>query len=713
MARLSDDALKRAMDQNFSRCEDWESTARQNFVHDLKFGNGDSRNLWQWPDDVQRARSTPGQQKPMLTVNKTQQHCLQIINDARQNKVGIEIRPVGGDATQKAAELYEALIRGIEYRSNATLAYEAAMYSAVFGGIGYVRVAVDYCDEDSFDQDVFIRRVADPLTIYLDPDIQEYDGSDAKFGFVFSDMTHEEAEAKYPEHKESFTTGGAGGDTPWLGKDKVRVCEYFWRSERPDTLVAVAPEFLAQFGLGEQSFRKSKMPEGLYGALKEAGAIINERRVLDQAVEWCKRIGETIVERKPWMGSYVPIARVVGQETVIEGQLDRKGHVRALLDPQKMYNYHSAGSVEFVALQTKTPWLASARAVEGYVQQWTDSNVKNASVLIFNDIDENGNPIPQPQRIDPPPAAAGHIEGMQVAQQEMMLVSGQYQAIMGAPSNETSGKAINARQRQGDNATYHFIDHQALMIRYLGRIILDLIPKVYDTTRVVQVLGRDDKRFKIQVDPEASEAAQQKQDPEQADFDAETVAAVLNPNVGKYDVISDVGPSYATQRQEAFNAFSQIMAQHKEAWATVGDLWAESADFPGSEQLADRLRKLLPPALKGGPSPAETELQAKVQQISQVANQAVEALQAEKADLEQKLKEQAADLERKNYEAETGRIKAIGAIDPEALRPVLRELVSQAIGEAIVPLMHQHAAADRAMNPEPVVQPMEGVPNGD
>ena len=705
MAGVKDDALLAEIRANFKRCEDWEATARQNFIDDVKFGNGDARNLWQWPDDVQKARTLPGSQKPMLTVNKTRQHCLQIINDARQNKVGIQIRPVGGEATEKAAELYEALIRGIEYRSNATLAYEAAMYNAVFGGIGYARVHVDYADEDSFDQDIFIKRVADPLTIYLDPDIQEYDGSDARFGFVFEDLPRKEAEAKYRRYKQAFSDTPVDGSDGWSGKEKVRVCEYFWRVETADTLIALPDG---------QTVRKSDLPPGAYDALKAeaemAGAELRERAIVNQAVEWCKVIGNTIVERRPWLGKYIPIARLVGEETVIDGKMDRKGHVRALLDPQKMYNYNSSGSVEFVALQTKSPWLSSARAVEGYEQQWTEANVKNASVLIWNDVDEAGNPVAPPQRLAPPPAASGHIEGMQVAQQELMLASGQYQAIMGAPSNETSGRAINARQRQGDNATYHFIDHQAVMIRFLGRIVLDLIPKVYDTARVLQAMGRDDKRFKVQVDPEAPEPATMQADPADEDFDAETVAAVLNPAIGKYDVISDVGPSYATQRQEAFNAFSQILQQQNGAWQIVGDLWAESADFPGSEKLAERLRKMLPPAVKGGPSPAEQELQQQLQAISQTANAAVQQLQAQLAEAEQKLKDQEADQARKDYEAETNRLRAIGGIDPEAMKPVIREMVSEMVGQAIVPLMAQHAAAERMMQPAP--EPAEAMENG-
>lgn len=701
MAGLDDADLLAELKANFKRCQDWEATARDHYVKDLKFGNGDQYNLWQWPQAVQNYRNTLGEEKPMLTINKTRQHCLQIVNDARQNKVGIEIRPVGGAATQQAANLYEALIRHIEYKSNATLAYEAAMYTAVFGGIGYVRLHVDYCDEDSFDQDVFIRRVADPLTIYLDPDIQEYDGSDARFGFVFEDLPRKEAAAKYGKHTEAFDTAPVDGSDAWDGENHVRVCEYFWRSEVRDTLIALPDG---------STVRKSALPPGVFEQM--AAMNLPERPVVDQKVEWCKVIGSKIVERKPWLGKYIPIARLVGEETVIEGQMDRKGHVRALLDAQQMYNYNSSGSVEAVATQTKSPWLASARAVEGHTETWTSANVKNAAVLVYNDVGDDGKEVQPPTRIAPAAASQGHVEGMQVAQQEMMMASGQYQAIMGAPSNETSGKAINARQRQGDNATYHFIDHQAVMIRTLGRYILDLIPKVYDTPRIIQAIGRDDKRMRVKVDPAQKEAAVAQGDPEAEDFDSETVAAILNPSVGKYDVIADVGPSYGTQRQEAFNAFSQIMAQNKEMFPVVGDLWAESADFPGSEKLAKRLHRLVPAAALGGPTPEMQKMQAEFQQVAQEGQEQIGQLHEALQVANQKLADQAADLERRDYEAQTARTAALGKIDPEAFKPIIREMVSQMMGQPIVPLMHAHAQADQAMlPPEPVEQGM--VADGD
>lgn len=702
----ADDDLLDEIKENFKRCEEWEAEARTNYVRDTKFGNGDSYNKWQWDADI--AASRDFDKKPMLTVNKTAQHCLQIINDARQNKAGIQIRPVGGDATQAAASLYEALIRHIEYKSNATLAYEAATYTTVFGGWGYVRVHVDYADEDSFDQDIFIKRVGDPLTIYLDPDIQEYDGSDARFGFVFEDLPRKEAEAKYKKHLDALEGPSVDGGDMWNGKDHVRVCEYFYRTEKPDTLIALPDG---------QTVRKSAFPGGAYDEMKAMpGVIVKERPIVDQTVEWCKVIGSKIVDRKPWMGKYIPIARMIGQETVVDGKMDRKGHVRALLDPQRMYNYHSSGSVEFVALQTKTPWLASARAIDGNTAQWAEANVKTAAVLVWNDVTDDGEPVQQPQRIAPPPAASGHIEGMQIAQQELMMASGQYQAIMGAPSNETSGKAINARQRQGENATYHFIDHQALMVRFLGRVILDLIPKVYDTRRIIQAIGRDDKRVRVEVNPSLAgqggqpEAAQQLADPEADDFDSETVSAILNPNVGKYDVVADVGPSYGTQRQEAFNAFSQILAQNKEMFQVVGDLWAESADFPGSEKLSKRLHRMVPQTALGGPTAEIQQMQQKFQEMAQSGQSEIaqlhEALQAANA----KLANQQADLDRKDFEAQTTRTAALAKIDPEAFKPVIREMVSQMLGQPIIPLMHQHAMAERGMLPQEPVAPAPPAP---
>jgi hypothetical protein len=364
-----------------------------------------------------------------------------------------------------------------------------------------------------------------------------------------------------------------------------------------------------------------------------------------------------------------------------------------------------------VALQTKAPFITPVAAMEGYEEIWKTANTVNHSVLPWKHFDDEGRPIPPPTRVAPPPAASGHIEGMKVAQEELMLVSGQYQAVMGAPSNETSGVAINARQRQGDNATYHFIDHLASLVRFVGRIVLDLIPVVYDTPRVLQALGEDGTHQKVAIDPSLPQAVQPLQDEDGETYDPEQVAAALNPAVGKYDVIADVGPSYGTQRQEAFNAYSQLVTHNPDAFHVLGDLWMRNADFPGADTAAKRLENLVPAQAKGGPDPQVIQMQQQFQQMAQQGQQQIEQLHAELQDAKRKLADKDADLDRQNYEAETRRLAAVGGIDPAALKPVIRQLVSEVLQTPIVPVMAQHAAAEQAMQP-PEPPPQEGAPSG-
>lgn len=686
----TDPALIARAKKAFTRCESWEATARTHFRDDMKFGNGDAYNGWQWPDDLRTYRSE--QRKPTLTINKTRIHCLQIINDQRQNKTSISIKPVGDEGSAEAASILEGIIRSIEYRSNAQAAYDAASWNQVFGGWGYIRVHVDYADENSFDQDIFIQRVANPLNVYLDPDIKEYDGSDARFAFIFEDLARDEAKAKYPKYEEEFDDSALDNNDAWNTRDNVRVCEWFEKTHKRDVLVALSD---GSTGL------KSKIGAGEYRQAKDTGAIVRERVVLSPEITWRLMIGSEIVDEKPWPGKYIPLSRVIGQELIVDGQLDRFGHVRCLIDAQRMYNYQTSGAVEVVATQTKTPWLAADAAIVDYKNVWSRANIDNQPFLPWKHVDEAGNPIPPPQRINPPAASAAFAEGLQIAQSEMMMASGQYQAVMGAPSNETSGKAINARQRQGENATYHFIDHMASAIRHVGRLVLDLIPIVYDVPRVMTVLGRDDKQRKVQMDPNAQQGVQQVQDPDSDEFDPARIAAVLNPNVGRYEVQSDVGPSYGTQRQETFNALTQILTSHKDLFPVIGDLWAKSADFDGAEEIARRLDK--------GRDKSSPEMQ-KMQQMAQQGQQEIEQLHAALQSAKKQLDDQARDLDRKDYEAETDRMKAVGSVDPDAFKPVIRELVSQALGTHIGPLMDNHAMADQArMAPPSPPSPMPGM----
>jgi len=667
MRRDKQDKIVTEAKKRFKRARDYEADFRRLFVDDLKFANADSDNGWQWPDALRKSRDFDS--RPCLTINKTRQHVLQIVNDAKENKPSVTIHPVSSEATYETAEILEGCIRHIEYNSNAQVAYDTATEHQVSGGIGYWRVVTDYANDESFDQEIFIRRIKDALCVILDPDIKEADGSDARYGFVFTDMSHDEFKLKYPDHEDLLATSPLGDGDDWLSKDNVRVCEYYRREVTKDKLY-VLPMPDGSYQMQRASQMSDEMRE-----IVKADRSIQSRPIDTVKVRWYLIAGSEVLEDRDWPGKYIPIVRVVGEETIIEGKLDRKGHVRALKDPQRMYNYWSSSAVEFVALQGKQPYIAPIEAIEGFEKYWETANQENYSYLPYNALDENGQPIERPVRQQPPIMAQGYLNGMQNAAEEMRMVSGQYDPSLGANPQDQSGVALQAQQRRGDRATYHYIDNLSRAIRFTGKILIDLIPKVYDTPRVLRILGQDGSEDQVQLDPNAQQSYQERQ------VEAGKVQKIFNPSLGLYDVVSDTGPSYQTQRQAAFQSISQIIAQQPEALKIVGDLLFKAADFPMADEIAERLSRMVPAQLKqDGPPPEVMQAQQQIQQMQQQMAAMQKALHDKQQDYALRAAKDQSDGALDEYRAETDRMKVLGpAFDPAQLESLVRQLVSEAM----------------------------------
>lgn len=645
--------------ERFERCQEFESDFRQRFVEDLRFANGDADNGWQWPDQIRTTRE--GDARPCLTINKVRQHNLQIINDAKQNKPSVKTLPVDGQADIEIAKILDGIVRHIEYNSHAEIVYDTATEFAVQGGLGYWRVVCEYAHDGSFDQEIFLRRVKDPLTIYLDPDIESADGSDAKFGFVFEEMTEAEFKARYPgEDAQSVVFGDDSQSDGWISKNKIRVCEYFRKTSKLDKLInhpLRGPVRLSEIDDPEE--RK----------VIEADPAVQKREITEPQITWYLIAGDKVIDEKLWAGRYIPIVRVVGEEIVINGKVERKGHTRNMKDAQRMYNYMSSANVEYIALQTKTPYVGPVEAFEGHEDKWANANKDNLPYLPYNQFDYQGNQIERPQREQPPVGANAYLSGMTTAQQELMMSSGQYQEQFGQQSNAQAGVAIQARQRQGDRATYHFIDNVARAIRYTGRVLIDLIPKIYDTKRVVRIVGEDGTETFAQLDPQQQQPLTQQSHPSIAD----EVQLIFNPGIGRYDVTVEVGPNYETRRQEAFNALTQIMSQDQELMKVAGDLLFKAADFPMADEVAERLHRTIPPQILGeGPTPQEQDMQQKMQQMGQMIEHLAGALQQAQQGREQQ------DTNIRAYDAETKRLQALGQpLDPELVAHVATQVVMQ------------------------------------
>jgi hypothetical protein len=698
--------------EQYKAAEQWEANARILFEYDYKFSEGDSHNNFQWDSGLVAERS--GEDRPCLTINKVAQHNLLIINDAKQNKPGIRIRPVGDEASFQSAQIFQDIIYHIEYISGAENVYDSATEFQVKGGWGYWRVVTDYVNENSFDQEIYIRRVKDPRGVYLDPYINEIDGSDANFGFVFEDIPRKEFDKRYPKYANIATQSALGNASlqqpdAWLTQGTVRVAEWFKRTQKEDVLVtwkSPIPQEDMEEPIVKRVSELDDMQKVIYQQLKankqaQALWLFKERDILTDEIMWYKIAGDRIIEKTKWLGKYIPIVRLIGSETVIDGIMDRKGHTRALINAQQMYNYNTSANIEFGALQTKSPYIAAVDAISGYEEYYKTANSINHSFLPYNAFDELGNQLPPPKRQDPPQAGTAYIQSMQIANMEMMMASGQYQAQFGEAENAKSGVAINARQRQGDRATYHFIDNQAIAIRFTGKILIDLIPKIYDTPRILKIMSREGSIKNIQIDPQAKQAYERLDDVEM-DKGKIIQQIVFNPNVGMYDIQADTGPSFATRRMDAFNALMNLATAMKEQFMGIGgDLLFKVADFPEADVLAERWRRSIAPNILGD------DLPPAIAQAMDEASNLIEELKARNAELEMQMKDKSADIElrqtkndidalrasliemREDYKAETQRLKDImntasdgHGIDPR-LNPVLDQLIAgmKEIGE--------------------------------
>lgn len=671
----------------FKLCSDREAFFRANFRYDRRFEAQDCTNNFGWPDDMYTARTNAG--RSCLTVNKVHQHVLNVTNDAKVNRPAIKISPVSGGATFKASEILMGLVRHICYVSNADDAFDTALRDAVIGGIGYFRITTDYVSDDSFDTEVFINRIPDAMSVYLDTDIKEFDGSDARYGFIFGDWAKDEFDRTYPKFKDEVTQsaplGISGTDDTWQSRDDdnkhVRVVEYYRKMEKKDRLHMLADGTMVH---------ESDAKEGDFLDILKANSI-RSRAVTRDEVEWFLIANDEIIDRNIFPSKYIPIVRIVGEERCIDGILDRFGLVRAMIDSQRMYNVMSSAAVEYVGGQTKTPWIISASAIESFETYWENANRETFPYLPYNDYDDEGNrEIDAPKRADAPIYAPAYQQALVQAASDMDMVSGQHEASFGQPSQERSGAAINARVSMASNATGHFIYNLAIGIRYAGKIILDVIPKIYDTRRTLRILGNDGAQSTIQIDPEMRQAHQDVPGSDDEDFSPEQISAVLNPLVGKFDVIADVSArSFATQRMETFNALAGILQQNESLVPIIGKYLFKVMDVPLADEIGDALDEHFG-------SQADPQLQAAQQHLAAqhgVMMQQQQEIQQLKSKILIEQQQKEIDLEKLMNE----RFKIVTEADPELAKVLIRHMGSQALGTDVKPILQAEAIGNTVL----------------
>lgn len=652
-----EDLLKEARDR-YKLAREANTQNRERALKAIKF-----RALEQWPEDVKHSRENdPEGARPCLTVDKTNQHINQVRNDQRQNRPSIKARPVDDKGDKEVAKIFSGIIRHIEDRSNADVAYDTGFEHAVDGGYGYWRITTEYCDEKSFDQDILIKRIRNRFAVELDPNSQEPDGSDAKYGFIWEELSKDEYERQFPNHKIVSWDKADAGD--WVQKDTVRIAEYFRIEYRKAKIhLMTNGDVVEQSELDQYTIQTAALPD--------PPVVVKSRDTEIPKVCWYKINGVEVLETREWLGKYIPIVKVIGDEIDIEGKAKLSGLVEPAMDAQRIHNYASSSFVENVALAPKAPYIIAEGQLEGHENEWKTANRRNLSALTYKTTSyDNGTPVPPPIRQQPPGISAGWLQVMQNTEHDIQGAMGRYNASLGAPSNETSGKAIFARQREGDVGSFHYVDNHAKSIRHTGRILIDLIPKYYDTARIARILGEDGEPSTVEINPEQPTAVADKKDA----FD-KVVGKVYNLNVGKYDVAVTVGPSYTTKRQEAAESMVELVRADPSLMPKIGDIMVDAMDWPEADRVAERLKKFLPPELQGDEEQdAKTNsvvknLVSKLEQMEGALQQATQGLEA------QKLSNEKQKLDIEMYKAQTDRLDVIS--DKDETQKQIGEIVQQ------------------------------------
>jgi len=617
----TDDILTEAKEA-FRRASDAESENRTEALDDIRF----SRLGEQWPDRIAKQREI--EFRPCLTINKMPAFIRQVVNDSRQNKPSIKVHPADGGADVHTADVINGLIRNIEYTSNADVAYDTAIEASVSGGFGYWRIGLDYAYDDSFEMDLRVDRVANQFSVYGDPDSTQADSSDWNTSFVVDRLTRDEFARKYKKRKNvdddsvvvDFDSDAWSQSEDWLDDKTVMIAEW-WKREQIDKKIVLLSDGRV---VDEEIIKADPMTMVL---IQEGIIQIKQSRTTkSHKVTQYILSGADVIETNDWRGCYIPIIPVYGDEIIVEGKRYFRSLIHSAKDAQRMFNYWRTTGTELVALAPKVPWIGPKGAFKTDGARWNTANTTSHSYLEYD-----GAVPPQRMPLDSGPAAGALQEALN-ASDDMKAIMGIYDASLGARSNETSGKAIMARQREGDVATFHFIDNLSRAIRHTGRVIIDLIPKVYTQERIIRVIGEDGTQKAVTINSQEPKPQLDQQGKPIKTPQGEPLAGIYNLTSGKYDLTVTTGPSFTTRREEAAYQMTEFVRAFPDAAPVIGDILAKNLDWPGADEIAERL-KAINPALQQqqGLPPEVQQMIQEGQQAIQELTQEVEALKADKS----------------------------------------------------------------------------------
>jgi hypothetical protein len=683
--------------------EAWDKNYKQ-AISDVAFLNSDN----QWPAGERSERVG----KPTIASDRINAQVKSIVNAQRDNRPAVLVSAVNDEADEEVANVLQGIIRHIEYQSKASLAYDTANEFAVQGGLGFIRINLEY-EEDSFNQRIKIDAVSNPFMVYIDPSFKSVDGSDIDYAFILEPMTYEEFKESYPssalsliQHNEWYPV--ASRFPEWFDNDKKTtvVCEYFVKEYEKYTLV--------------------KLKDGTVKDKKdcsntEKAHIVQSREASRPTVKWYKLAcgidsPAEILEETDWVGKDIPIIPVFGDVLLDNGSRVFSGLVHNTKESQVMLNTIQTVILEQIARSPKNPWVVPAGAIEEYKEYWANVNTLDLPYLPYNTKIEGMGPgefLPAPTRMTAEPPIQGMLQALQVLENDIKASNAIYDPTLGEKmANDQSGVAIKALQQAGNIAHYNYSDNLSRAIHILGLQLLDLIRKIYTEERVIRIIGLDDKHKLVKINGETDSA--------DSEYTQEGVEKVYDITTGEYDVSVSSGPSFATRRAENMSFLVELVQYSPNTMQFVMDKIVGLMDFPESQDIKERLEKLLPPALqdedkqKNNPQVLQQELtkaQALINQLSQTLQQETqladkEAMKFKIATLENQteLIKQQRDMQHEGnltaFKAEIAEIKAASDHSKALLQQVHQHILDTGAREHQTAMDITQSMAENALSPQ-------------
>lgn len=560
------DLLKLAKER-LKDAEEKDLDNRRTAKEDMEFAYNMGEN-GQWPKHIRQRRTS--KKRPCLTINLLDKFIGRLVGEQKANRVRIKVLPVDSDNDPDLAEVYNDIIRNIESNSSAETAYDTAYEHAVSGGFGYFRILTQYLDDESFNQEIRIKRILNPFSVYFDPESSEFDFSDAKYCFIYDDMRMEEFKKEYPDaNSANLTSDNELNDSWWgAGSETIRIAEYYYKKDVTKILI------YAISGI-EDGVYLFDTEEEVNDLIKNGYEVIKRRKVKTHKVMWAKISANDMLEGPEEIDcKYIPVVPVLGQEIYIEGRRRLRSLIRDAKDPQRAYNYYRSMAAELISLAPKAPFILTPTQVQGHESKWKKANTESEPYLLVNDTPYG---IPKRQAMPAIPTAA--VQEAAIAKQDLEDSIGLYSASLGKGGNERSGLAIKRRVDQSSAITYTFVDNFRRALIYTGKILVDLIPKIYDTERTIRIRGENEKIIEINKTI--------------YNLETEETEIINDISKGKFDVEIDIGAFYSTKRAETADYLLQILQYAPDLAPVLITMIMENLDIPGGEKFVSIIKEFV------------------------------------------------------------------------------------------------------------------------